>query len=237
MEAQHPMILLAEDDPTLGYLLQEYLTSKGFMVKWTRDGAEALRSFGQAVFDLTILDVMMPALDGYTVAELIRNRQPNHPIIFLTAKSMHKDVERGFRAGADDYIKKPVNEEELVARIHAVLKRSVHEISEDGQTLEVFQLGKYVFNSSKMLLQYGQEEKVLTEMEANLLKLLSKSKNSLIQREFVLQKLWGRNDFLARKSMDVFISRLRKYLSEDENIKIVNVHGSGFVLEIKADVE
>ena len=236
METQNPSILLAEDDPTLGYLLQEYLTSQGFKVDWAKDGADALRSFGQATHDLTILDVMMPALDGYTVAELIRNRQPNHPIIFLTAKSMHKDVERGFRAGADDYIKKPVNEEELVARIQAVLKRSQEGSTSGQQTFEVFQVGDYIFDSKKHFLKNGHEQKELTEMESNLLKLLCENKNSLIQREFVLQKMWGRNDFLARKSMDVFISRLRKYLSEDEKIKIVNVHGSGFVLE-ENDVE
>ena len=149
---------------------------------------------------------------------------------------MHKDVERGFRAGADDYIKKPVNEEELVARIQSVLKRStMNNLSEGEHSFEVFQIGDYIFDSRKNLLQYGEDKKELTTMESNLLRLLCENKNSLIQREYVLQKMWGRNDFLARKSMDVFISRLRKYLLRDKKIKIVNVHGSGFVLEIKME--
>ncbi|MEZ4957129.1 MAG: response regulator transcription factor [Saprospiraceae bacterium] len=238
METNRPIILLAEDDETLGFLLKEYLTDQGFHIDWVKNGAQALRSFKQTSYDLSILDVMMPALDGYTVAELIRNQQPNHPIIFLTAKSMHKDVERGFRAGADDYIKKPVEEEELVARILSVLKRSgANNLTGETQNFEIFQIGDYIFDSKKHLLQYNESIKELTEMESNLLWLLCENKNRLIQREYVLQKMWGRNDFLARKSMDVFISRLRKYLSKDEKIKIVNIHGSGFVLEINAEGE
>ncbi len=224
--------MLAEDDETLGYLLKEYLSTQGFEIDWTKDGADALRHFNKSNYDLAILDVMMPALDGFTVAELIRNRQPALPIIFLTAKSMHKDVERGFKAGADDYIKKPVNEEELVARIQAVLKRSTS-ISSSQQSFSVFQIGDYIFESEKCWLRHGEDEKELTEMESNLLKLLCERKGSLVRREQVLEKMWGRHDFLARKSMDVFISRLRKYLSKDEKIKIVNVHGSGFVLEVE----
>ena len=234
METKQPKILLAEDDETLGYLLKEYLTSQGFEIDWAEDGAAALRMFNQKEYDLSILDVMMPALDGFTVAELIRNRKTVHPIIFLTAKSMHKDVERGFKAGADDYIKKPVNEEELVVRIQAVLKRSAK--NQGGipqQAFEVFQVGDYIFDSEKHFLQYGNEKKELTEMESKLLRFLCEHKNSLVKRRHVLEQMWGRQDFLARKSMDVFISRLRKYLAKDDRIKIVNIHGSGFVLEIK----
>ena len=237
MLTQPTKILLAEDDETLGFLLKEYLTTQEFEIEWAKDGATALRLFKQGTYHLSILDVMMPALDGFTVAELIRNRQPDHPIIFLTAKSLHKDVERGFRAGADDYIKKPVNEEELVARIQAVLKRSAFDKNADAhrQKFEVFEIGAYIFDSEKHILRYESTERELTEMESNLLRLLCENKNSLIQREFVLQNMWGRNDFLARKSMDVFISRLRKYLAKDNKIKIVNIHGSGFVLEINAE--
>ena len=237
MEITQPKILLAEDDETLGYLLKEYLTSQEFEIDWAQDGAAALRMFYQKEYDLSILDVMMPALDGFTVAELIRNRKAAHPIIFLTAKSMHKDVERGFKAGADDFIKKPVNEEELVARIHAVLKRSAKGAGDGQQTFEVFQIGDYIFDSEKHFLQYEDEKKELTEMESNLLRLLCEHKNRLVKRTTVLDKMWGRQDFLARKSMDVFISRLRKYLAKDEKIKIVNAHGSGFVLEIKNEQE
>lgn len=229
-------ILLAEDDPTLGFLLSEYLTTAGFAVSWAKDGADTLRQFNAGRYDLCLLDVMMPALDGFTVAELIRQRRPEHPIIFLTAKSMHADVQRGFRAGADDYLKKPVNEEELLARIHAVLKRSANASpTGSGRGSEaqiVFQIGRYFFDSEKMELRLDSDVRQLTEMEASVLKMLCQRLGSLVQREFVLQKLWGRNDFLARKSMDVFISRLRKYLSKDENVRIENVHGSGFVLEV-----
>jgi len=231
MENDFPKILLAEDDETLGFLLKEYLSTQGFAIDWVKDGADALRHFNQNSYDLTILDVMMPALDGYTVAELIRNRKPSHPIVFLTAKSMHKDLERGFKAGADDYIKKPVNEDELVARIQAVLKRSATHLDME-HSYSIFQIGDYVFDSGKWLLRHGETEKELTEMESNLLKLLCEKKGGLVRREHVLEKMWGRHDFLARKSMDVFISRLRKYLSEDERVRILNVHGSGFVLEV-----
>lgn len=226
-------ILLVEDDETLGFLLQEFLSSREFEVDWAKDGVEGLRFFNKAKYDLCLLDVMMPALDGFTVAELLRQRQPALPIIFLTAKSMHADVVRGFKAGADDYIKKPVNEEELVVRIQAVLKRAGN-ATEMGAAEDrtAFEIGSYLFNHEKLSLQFSEEMKTLTEMEAGLLKLLCESRGQLVHREFVLQKMWGRNDFLARKSMDVFISRLRKYLAKDERIKIVNVHGSGFVLEV-----
>ena len=225
-------ILLVEDDETLGFLLREFLSTRGFSVDWAKDGVEALRCFNESNYDLCLLDVMMPALDGFTVAELLRNRSADLPIIFLTAKSLHADVVRGFKAGADDYIKKPVNEEELVARIRAVLKRAESTTIIDRQVLTVFQIGNYVFDSEKFYLQCQGEKIKLTEMEARLLKMLCEKKAQLVYREQVLEKIWGRNDFLARKSMDVFISRLRKYLSKDERIRILNVHASGFVLEV-----
>ncbi len=234
MDELPPRILLVEDDETLGFLLQEFLSSRDFEVDLAKDGVEGLRFFNKSQYDLCLLDVMMPALDGFTVAELLRQRQPALPIIFLTAKSMHADVVRGFKAGADDYIKKPVNEEELVVRIQAVLKRAGNatEMGAAGDRM-AFEIGGYLFNYEKLSLQYGGDEKLLTEMEAALLKMLCESQGQLLHREFVLQKLWGRNDFLARKSMDVFISRLRKYLAKDERIKVVNVHGSGFVLKVE----
>ncbi len=229
-----PKILLVEDDETLGFLLGEFLRSRDFEVAWAKDGVDGLRQFNAAYFDLCLLDVMMPALDGFTVAELLRNRRADLPIIFLTAKSLHADVVRGFKAGADDYIKKPVNEEELVVRIQAVLKRTVpgHEGSADNEVQTVFQVGHYIFDSEKCSLQLGGKVTGLTEMEAHLLKMLCEKSGQLLQREWVLEKIWGRNDFLARKSMDVFISRLRKYLSEDPRVSITNLHGSGFVLEV-----
>lgn len=225
-------ILLVEDDETLGFLLQAFLSTRDFKVDWAKDGVEALRFFNASSYDLCLLDVMMPALDGFTVAELIRNRSLNLPIIFLTAKSLHADVVRGFKAGADDYIKKPVNEEELVARIRAVLKRTYSKLTVSGEERTVFQIGQYIFDSEKLFLQLEDDRTTLTEMEAHLLKMLCEKNGQLVQREHVLEKIWGRHDFLARKSMDVFISRLRKYLSKDDRIRIVNVHASGFVLEV-----
>ncbi len=229
-----PRILLVEDDETLGFLLQTFLSTRDMEVDWSKNGVEALQMFKLAQYDLCVLDVMMPALDGFTVAELLRQKQPGIPIIFLTAKSLHADVQRGFQAGADDYIKKPVEEEELVARIQAVLKRVGGAGTPTNKgNLTIFQIGAYVFDSQNGLLVFGTETKELTELEARLLKILCEGNGQLVDREMVLQKLWNRNDFLARKSMDVFISRLRKYLAKDERVQIVNVHGSGFVLEVK----
>lgn len=231
-----PKLLLVEDDETLGFLLQEFLTTRAFEVDWAKGGVEALRCFNAGQYDLCLLDVMMPALDGFTVAELLRNRQPDLSIIFLTAKSLHADVVRGFKAGADDYIKKPVNEEELVARIQAVLKRAA--LSGSAGSVEgrsVFQIGDYCFDSGRCSLLIGAEQISLTEMEGKVLKLLCERMGQLVYREFVLEKIWGRNDFLARKSMDVFISRLRKYLRRDARIQILNVHSSGFMLHVPED--
>ncbi len=228
-------ILLVEDDETLGFLLGEFLQSRGFEVVWAKDGADGLRQFNahDHQFDLCLLDVMMPALDGFTVAELLRSRRAALPIIFLTAKSLHADVVRGFKAGADDYIKKPVDEEELVARIEAVLKRTAaSQAGPGGDGRTVFQIGNYVFDSEKCQLQLEGMLTSLTEMEASLLKIFCEAAGQLVQRDWVLEKIWGRNDFLARKSMDVFISRLRKYLAGDPRIHITNLHGSGFVLEV-----
>lgn len=230
-----PKILLVEDDETLGFLLGEFLRSRDFEVTWAKDGVDGLRQFNTDHFDLCLLDVMMPALDGFTVAELLRQRRQDLPIIFLTAKSLHADVVRGFKAGADDYIKKPVDEEELVVRIQAVLKRTT--AGQEGgtpqsETRTVFQIGEYIFDSEKCRLQLGSQVQNLTEMEARLFKMLCEKTGQLVQREWVLEKIWGRNDFLARKSMDVFVSRLRKYLAQDPMVSITNLHGSGFVLEI-----
>ncbi len=229
-----PKILLVEDDETLGFLLGEFLRSRDFEVTWAKDGVDGLRQFNANHFDLCLLDVMMPALDGFTVAELLRNRRADLPIIFLTAKSLHADVVRGFKAGADDYIKKPVDEAELVVRIQAVLKRTApgQEGASDNEVRTVFQVGDYIFDSEKCRLQLGGQVSNLTEMEARLLKMLCEKRGQLLQREWVLEKIWGRNDFLARKSMDVFISRLRKYLAQDPKVSITNLHGSGFVLDV-----
>lgn len=233
-----PKILLMEDDETLGFLLSEFLRSSDFEITWAKDGVQGLKEFNAGSFDLCLLDIMMPALDGFTVAELLRSRKANLPIVFLTAKSLHADVIKGFKLGADDYIKKPVDEEELVARINAVLKRtSSGQLDISGEVRVVFQIGNYVFDSDKSTLQIDGRTRHMTEMEARLLKMLCEKMGQLVLRERVLEKIWGRNDFLARKSMDVFISRLRKYLDKDEQVRINNLHGSGFVLEVGKHIQ
>lgn len=221
-------ILLVEDDQSLGFLLKEFLETQDFQVTWAANGAEGLRQFNDREYDLCLLDVMMPAIDGFTLGELIRGRNSQMPLIFLTAKSMTADVLKGFKIGADDYIKKPVNEEELVARLNAVLKRT--KATALPSKSENYKIGNYEFDAQNFRLNLNGEIRQLTEREADVLRLLVAKKGELVSRDYVLETLWGKSDYFNRKSMDVFISRLRKYLSGDERIKIQNVHGSGFVL-------
>lgn len=236
MEPNKATLLLVEDDPTLGMLLQDFLQSRHYDVHWAKDGVDALRHFKNNRYDLCVLDVMMPGLDGFTVAELIRERFPQLPIIFLTAKSLHQDVVRGFKAGADDYIKKPVDEEELLVRIEAVLKRAdTGTVAAESGDRNVYQIGQYRFYRREKKLEHPTGNRNLTEREAELLALFCSSSGTVIPRELALQKLWNRTDYLARKSMDVFLGRLRKYLSKDPGIRITNVHGSGFILEFDQD--
>lgn len=223
-------ILLTEDNETLGYVLKEYLEMKGFQIKWAKDGKQGWNAFNEHPFDLCILDVMMPETDGFTLAEKIKTADPSMPLIFLTAKSLKPDVLKGFSLGADDYIKKPVDEEELVARIQAVLNRA--EMRGEAPLKKVeYTIGNYTFDPKNQKLYHSTEpERYLTEREAQLLLMLCKNKGNLTDRGTALKQIWGKNDYFNRKSMDVFISRLRKYMSADERIKIVNVHGSGFIL-------
>ena len=220
-------ILLVEDDQTLGYILKEYLEMKDFSVTWTKNGVEGLAALEQSIFDLCILDVMMPEMDGFTMAQEARALGNSIPLLFLTAKSLKVDVLKGFSLGADDYIIKPVEEEELVARIHAILNRSA---SATIQEPTLFTIGNYEFDSSNQKLSYEGEDKYLTERESQVLKLLCINKGNLLSRQYVLKAIWGKSDYFNRRSMDVFISKLRKYLSKDERIQIMNVHGSGFIL-------
>ncbi len=220
-------ILLVEDDNTLGYILKEYLEMKDFSVTWIKNGVEGLQALTQSTFDLCILDVMMPEMDGFTMAQEARKLGYSIPLLFLTAKSLKVDVLKGFSLGADDYIIKPVEEEELVARIHAILKRATNT---SQQEISHFSIGDYEFDSSNQKLSYQGEDKYLTERESQVLKLLCINKGNLLSRQYVLQAIWGKSDYFNRRSMDVFISKLRKYLSKDERIQIMNVHGSGFIL-------
>ena len=224
-----PKILLVEDDDALGPMLAEYLSMKGFNVDHAVNGREGLKKFKDNNYDLCILDVMMPEMDGFSLAKKVKNQDVNVPIIFLTARSLKIDVLKGFNLGADDYIKKPVDEEELVARIQAVLHRSQ---KPPVLTDDVYEVGTFTFDLANQRLtnKVDDQTRYLTEMEAHLLKLLCEYKENLLPREYVLKTIWGKSDYFTRRSMDVFISKLRKYLSGDDSISITNVHGSGFIL-------
>jgi DNA-binding response OmpR family regulator len=225
-------LLLVEDDKNLGYILSEYLTMKGFSVTWTKDGKEALVLLQKNPYSLCILDVMLPSLDGFGVAEQIAASNTRVPYIFLTAKNHKVDKLKGFKLGCDDYIVKPVDEEELVARIQAVLKRTSVVSLSDKQTTITF--GNSFFQVQTQVLQIAGTEYKLTTKESEVLLLLLSYRNSLLDRETALKKVWGSSDYFNRRSMDVIISRLRKHLSPDSLIKITNIHGKGYMLQESA---
>lgn len=221
-------LLLAEDDPNLGTLLSEYLTAKGFDVTLCKDGDEGLKAFSQNTFDFIILDVMMPLKDGFTLAREIRNVNKEVPILFLTAKSMKADTLKGFELGGDDYVTKPFSMEELLVRVNAILRRT-GQTQEEEEKLE-FEIGRYRFNHRNQKLVIDNKEIALTTKENELLHLLCKSMNDVMERNFALNAIWGDDDYFKGRSMDVYIAKLRKHLSLDPNIEIVNVHGRGFKL-------
>lgn len=222
-------ILLVEDDGNLGYILKEYLGMHEFDVTWAKDGEAGLDAFKVGHFDLCVLDIMMPKMDGFTLAEEIKAIEQNVPIVFLTAKSLKIDKLKGFKVGADDYIVKPVDEEELIARINAIIKRSTFNNQKD--TSSEFIIGSYVFDFLNQTLSRDGQKQSITTKEAEILRQLCLHKGKLLDRKVTLKQLWGETDYFNRRSMDVFISKLRKYLSADPSIKITNVHGKGFILE------
>ena len=222
-------ILLVEDDSNLGYILKEYLQMYGFEVTWEKDGETGLKSFDQHAYDLCILDVMMPKMDGFSLGERLKSKRPKMPLIFLTAKALKIDKLKGFKIGADDYIVKPVDEEELIARINAIIKRSgLVEVEPEETT---FRIGAYEFDYLNQSLTLDGNKQIITTKEAEVLKQLCLSKGQILDRQTTLKELWGESDYFNRRSMDVFISKLRKYLSKDPKVRITNVHGKGFVLE------
>jgi DNA-binding response OmpR family regulator len=225
-------ILLVEDDLNLGFLLTDYLEMQGFEVKLCRDGEAGLKTYNQGGFDLCVLDGMLPVKDGFTLAMQIRAQDKKVPIIFLTAKSMKEDKLKGFNIGADDYITKPFEEDELLARINAVLRRTREDKKEEPAP-EKFRIGKYSFDYSTQSLMINDQLKRLTEKESEVFRLLCMNKNRILKREDALVSIWGQNDYFLGRSLDVFITKLRKYLKDDPSISIENVHGVGFML--KAD--
>ncbi len=222
-------ILLCEDDQNLGMLLSEYLTAKGFDTTLAVDGAEGLKLFKREHYDFVILDVMMPNKDGFTVAKEIREDDRHTPILFLTAKSMKEDTLEGFKAGADDYMTKPFSMEELLVRINAIMRRSAP-LPVDGDEVTEFAIGKYRFDYNRQRITLDSEEEKLTTKENELLYLLCKNKNGLLERNFALNAIWGDDNYFNGRSMDVYIAKLRKHLKDDAEIEIINVHGKGFKL-------
>lgn len=222
-------ILLVEDDPNLGFVIKDNLEMKGYQVTLCNDGESGENTFLQNAFDLCILDVMMPRKDGFTVARNIRKKNQQVPILFVTAKSMLEDKVEGFSAGGDDYITKPFSVEELQMRIEVFLRRSNGRESVET----VFPLGKFVFDSSNLTLTNGSQGRTLTQKESDVLGLLCKNRDRVLKREEILKAVWGDDDYFLGRSMDVFISKLRKYLKDDPSVQIVNYHGIGFRLEIK----
>lgn len=224
-------ILLAEDDENLGHLLHTYLKSKGFDVDLARNGKRAFEKFNAGSYDFCIFDVMMPEMDGFTLAKEIREIDKKVPILFLTAKSMKDDKLEGFAIGADDYLTKPFSMEELVARINAVLRRSSDSNGTPVDT--VLHVGKIKYEPEMRMLHLSEGPKKLTTKENQLLQLLVKNENEILDRQATLRAIWGDDNYFNGRSMDVYIAKLRKLLKEDEAIEIMNVHGKGFKFIVK----
>lgn len=226
-------ILLVEDDQNFGDVLRSYLEMHDYDVTLATDGEEGMKAYQKSDYDLCITDVMMPKKDGFSLAREIRETDTEMPIIFLTAKTLKEDVLEGFKIGADDYITKPFNSEELLYRVMAVLKRSQKD-PDPKEEIKEFDIGKYHFNYPlrELALQGRKELDKLSPKEAHLLRLFCMYKNDVLPRSVALKKIWGEDNYFTARSMDVFVTKLRKYLADDENIQIVNIHGNGFRLVI-----
>mgnify|MGYP000916144317 CR=1 FL=1 len=218
-------IVLAEDEPSLAQIIKESLETRNFEVFLANNGNEAYKLYKDNNPEILVLDVMMPFKDGFTLAKEIREENKQIPIIFLTAKSQTKDVLEGFNHGGNDYLKKPFSMEELIVRIHSLLDRN-----KQKQEQTQIKIGKYVFNHTKQLLVIKEQQTLLTNRESELLFILNQHKNSISERAYILNKLWGNDDFFNARSMDVFITKLRKKLQQDKNVQILNVRGYGYKL-------
>jgi two-component system, OmpR family, response regulator VicR len=219
-------ILYVEDDANLSFVTKDNLEYEGFKVSHFKDGKKAYESFCKEKFDLCLLDVMLPSLDGFSLAEKIRKQNQSVPIVFLTAKSMQDDKIAGLKIGGDDYITKPFDIEELILRLKVFVKRK--DILEEKNRETKFEIGLYTFDHKQLTLQTAAKSEGLTHREADVLRFLAERKNNVIKREEILKEIWGRDDYFLGRSLDVFITRLRKMLAEDASIKIENVHGVGF---------
>ncbi|MFZ0281532.1 MAG: response regulator transcription factor [Bacteroidales bacterium] len=221
-------ILLAEDDSNLGTLLKNYLDAKKFETTLTVNGKTALKAFSSNKFDLCILDIMMPEMDGLTLALAVRKIDPSMPLIFLTAKNQKEDVLEGFKTGADDYITKPFSMEELLYRIEAIFRRMT--AAEPAKEEGLFQIGEYTFDNKRQILLFSNQKINLTTKESELLDLLYRHRNEILERNYALKSIWIDDNYFNARSMDVYITRLRKYLKKDPSVKILNIHGRGYRL-------
>jgi DNA-binding response OmpR family regulator len=231
MEKEKYKVLLVEDDTNFGQVLKNYLELNDFIVELARDGILGLAAFRREKYDICLLDVMMPNMDGFTLAEEIRNVDPEVPLFFLSAKSMKEDILSGYKLGADDYITKPFDSEILLQKIKAVLKRN-QELQEKQHAQVEFIIGRYNFNSKLRSLEINGNTQTLSPKENELLTMLAEFKNDLLPRETALKRIWGSDTYFNGRSMDVYIAKLRKYLREDSSVEIVNIHGNGFRLVV-----
>jgi DNA-binding response OmpR family regulator len=223
-------ILLVEDDQNLGYMLQDFLEMEGYRIDLQKNGESGLTAFKSRQFDLCILDVMLPVKDGFSLAEEIHLINPQTPFIFVTAKALQSDRIKGLKLGADDYITKPFSTEELKLRIENILRR-IGKQPENTHN-NVFTIGQIIFDFANQVLQIHGEERRLTKKEALLLKMLCQNVNNLVRREQILLQIWGSDDYFMGRSMDVYIAKLRNYLKSEPTVNIVNIHGTGFKLEV-----
>jgi len=230
--SEKPHIFLVEDDLSFGAVLKSYLEINDFEITWVDDGKYAAGRFRDGKYDLCILDVMLPNVDGFTVATEIRKTDNQVPIIFLTAKILKEDILKGYSVGADDYVTKPFDTEVLLCKINAIFRRQGNSHETD---ITEFQIGGYYFDYKLRKISFKGQTQKLSPKEADLLKLLCENRNELLSREEALNKIWGEDGYFTARSMDVFITKLRKYLSEDPSVEIKNIHGSGFLLETDQD--
>ncbi|MDD3195146.1 MAG: response regulator transcription factor [Paludibacter sp.] len=227
MNDEKVKILLCEDDENLGMLLREYLQTKGYDADLQPDGEAGYKAFTKNKYDLCVFDVMMPKKDGFALAADIRNINSEVPIIFLTAKSMKEDILQGFKLGADDYLSKPFSMEELLSRIESILRRVKGKKVKD---VVVFNIGGFIFDAQKQVLTFDGETKKLTTKESELLRLLASNANSILERNYALKSIWEDDNYFNARSMDVYITKLRKLLKDDPNVAIINIHGKGYKL-------
>lgn len=223
-------IFLVEDDLSFGSVMKSYLEINDYQVTWVDDGKHALERFRNGKFHICILDVMLPNVDGFTIGKEIRSIDKDIPMVFLTAKALKEDILKGYNLGADDYITKPFDTEVLLCKISAIIKRQTTASAKDEV---IFNVGSYRFDSKLRQIQRGDVVQKLSPKESDLLKLLCQNQNELLPRETALRKIWGDDGYFTARSMDVFVTKLRKFLSDDPNIEIKNIHGSGFLLEVK----